>query len=51
MVDIIKKGDVTEYRCDIDGTLLWVEYPNGVEEVKNSCTHLLWKTAGNACYP
>jgi len=51
MVDEIKNGDVIEYHCDIDGTLLWVEYSNGAEEVKNSCPHWIWERVGNGCYP
>ena len=51
MVDVIKKGEVTEYRCDIDGKVLWYEYPNGVEKVGEGCTHLKWIAVGNGCYP
>jgi hypothetical protein len=51
MVDVIKKDTVIEYRCDIDGTLLWVEYPNGEERPVNSCTHWKWETVSNGCYP
>jgi len=51
MVDIVRVGNKTEYRCDIDGTVLWVEYDNGEEVVKDSCTHLKWFSVGNGCYP
>ncbi len=51
LVDEVRTEEGTEFRCDIDGKVLWVKYKNGVEEVVGSCPHFFWKSIGNGCYP
>jgi hypothetical protein len=43
---------VMEYKCEIDGEVLWRKYlHNDVEVVGNSCEHYSWEVVGNGCYP
>ena len=51
LVDEVETAYGTEFRCDIDGRVLWFRYPNGEEEPRCSCTHFYWTILGNGCYP
>jgi len=51
MVERVKTDEGFDYRCDIDGTVLWVRYDNGYEEPRCSCSHFQWEEIGNGCYP
>jgi len=40
-----------QYKCSEDGTVIWVEYDNGVQIHGSDCKHFKWEWAGNGCYP
>jgi len=51
MVNKIITDNSIEYLCDIDSTVLWIEYLDGTEKPVSSCTHWKWEEIGNGCYP
>ena len=51
MIITEKVGDEIHHKCELDKTTLWIEYPNGEEDVGDSCGHFIWVAAGNGCYP
>ncbi len=49
--EIHKEEGEIQYKCKMDGTILWRKFDNGVEVKACSCDHYEWIPVGNGCYP
>jgi len=48
---INENGVEKQFKCSVDGTVLWEELDNGFSIKGTDCEHFYWDWAGNGCYP